>query len=44
MNKQPLHDRAINVLQVRRLGIDTCHEPVMFMHSDGPNCRSGGFK
>jgi hypothetical protein len=44
MNKQPLHDRVINRLQLRRPEIRACHEPVVFMHSDGPNCRSGGFK
>jgi thymidine phosphorylase len=44
MNNQTPHDRAINVLQVRRLGIDTYHEPVVFMRSDCPICRSEGFE
>lgn len=38
------HDRAINVLQVRRLGIDTYHEPVVYMRSDCHICRSEGFE
>jgi thymidine phosphorylase len=42
-NHQP-HDRAINVLQVRRLGIDTYYEPVVFMRSDCAICRSEGFE
>jgi thymidine phosphorylase len=42
-NHQP-HDRAINVLQVRRLGIDTYFEPVVFMRSDCAICRSEGFE
>lgn len=44
MTIQQPHDRAINVLQVRRLGIDTYHEPVVFMRSDCPICRSEGFE
>jgi thymidine phosphorylase len=43
MNKQTAHDRAINMLQLRRPGIHTCHEPVVFMRSDCPVCRSGDF-
>lgn len=38
------HDRAINVLQARRLGIDTYYEPVVFMRSDCAICRSEGFE
>jgi thymidine phosphorylase len=44
MNNLQPHDRAINVLQVRRLGIDTYHEPVVFIRSDCPICRSEGFE
>ena len=44
MNKPQPHDRAINVLQVRRLGIDTYYEPVVFMRSDCAICRSEGFE
>ncbi len=33
MNNLQPHDRAINVLQVRRLGIDTYYEPVVFMRA-----------
>ncbi len=38
------HDRAINVLQARRPGIDTYYEPVVFMRSDCAICRSEGFE
>lgn len=44
MNNHQSHDRAINVLQVRRLGIDTYYEPVVFMRSDCAICRSEGFE
>ena len=44
MNNHTPHDHAVNVLQVRRLGIDTYHEPVVFMRSDCPICRSEGFE
>ena len=44
MNNNTPHDHAVNVLQVRRLGIDTYHEPVIFMRSDCPICRSEGFE
>ena len=44
MNNLQPHDRAINVLQVRRLGIDTYYEPVVFMRSDCAICHSEGFE
>ena len=44
MTNHQSHDRAINVLQVRRLGIDTYYEPVVFMRSDCAICRSEGFE
>jgi thymidine phosphorylase len=31
-------------LRLRRLGIDTYQEPVLYMHSDCPVCRSEGFE
>jgi thymidine phosphorylase len=31
-------------MRVRRLGVDTHHEPVVFMRSDCPVCRSEGFE
>ncbi len=44
MNNATPHDHAVNVLQVRRLGIDTYHEPIIFMRRDCPICRSEGFE
>jgi thymidine phosphorylase len=44
MNNNSPHDHAVNVLRVRRLGIDTYYEPVIFMRSDCPICRSEGFE
>ena len=44
MSNHQSHDHAINVLQVRRLGIDTYYEPVVFMRSDCAICRSEGFE
>jgi thymidine phosphorylase len=44
MTKQTTRDRAINLLQPRRLGIDTYYEPVIFMRSDCAICRSEGFE
>ncbi len=35
---------TINQLTLRRLGIDTYHEPVVFMRSDCHICRSEGFE
>lgn len=34
---------ATNVLKARRLGINTQHEAVIFMHKDCPVCRAEGF-
>jgi thymidine phosphorylase len=33
-----------DVLRLRRLGIDTYQEPVLYMHRDCPVCRSEGFE
>jgi thymidine phosphorylase len=33
----------VDALRVRRLGIDTQHEAVVFMRKDCPICRSEGF-
>lgn len=35
--------RPLNALRLRRLGIDTYDEPVIYMHVDCPVCRSEGF-
>ena len=35
--------RAPNVLRLRRLGIDTYDEPVIYMRADCPVCRAEGF-
>lgn len=39
-----MEKRIANTLQARRLGIDTLHEPVVFMRLDCPVCRSEGFE
>ena len=40
----PTHvDHPANELRLRRLGIDTYHEPVIFMAADCPVCRSEGW-
>jgi len=36
-------ENPANVLNARRLGIDTQHEMVIFMHKDCPVCRAEGF-
>ena len=36
--------RAANVLRLRRLGIDTYQEPILFMSADCPVCRSEGWE
>ena len=36
-------ENPANVLNARRLGIDTQHEMVIFMHRDCPVCRAEGF-
>lgn len=38
------HDDAPNVLRLRRLGIDTYQEPVIYMAADCPVCRSEGWE
>jgi thymidine phosphorylase len=38
------HGRASNVLRLRRLGIDTYQEPILFMSADCPVCRSEGWE
>lgn len=38
-----LASNATNRVRVRRLGIDTQHEPVIFMRKDCPVCRAEGF-
>lgn len=38
------HGRAANVLRLRRLGIDTYQEPILFMSADCPVCRSEGWE
>ena len=35
--------RPLNALRLRRLGIDTYDEPVIYMHAECPVCRSEGF-
>jgi thymidine phosphorylase len=35
---------ALNKLRLRRLGIDTYQEPVLYMHRDCPVCHSEGFE
>ncbi|HWP11309.1 MAG TPA: thymidine phosphorylase family protein [Ramlibacter sp.] len=35
---------ALNRLRLRRLGIDTYQEPVLYMHRDCPVCHSEGFE
>ncbi len=37
-------ERAANVLRLRRLGIDTYQEPILFMSADCPVCRSEGWE
>lgn len=39
-----IHPHTGNTLRLRRLGIDTYHEPVVFMRSDCHICRSEGFE
>ena len=42
--RQPGADgRAINTMLVRRMRIDTCQEPVLYMRGDCPICRAEGF-
>jgi thymidine phosphorylase len=43
MNSIP-HKRTGNTLRLRRLGIDTYYEPVIFMRKDCHICRSEGFE
>lgn len=38
------HGGAVRALRMRRLGIDTYQEPVVYLHSDCPVCRSEGFE
>ena len=38
------HQRAANVLRLRRLGIDTYQEPILFMSAECPVCRSEGWE
>lgn len=38
------HTGAANVLRLRRLGIDTYQEPVIFMSAECPVCRSEGWE
>lgn len=38
------HAPAANRLRLRRMGIDTYQEPVLYMHRDCPVCRSEGFE
>ena len=38
------HGRAANVLRLRRLGIDTYQEPILFMSAECPVCRSEGWE
>ncbi|SDM45047.1 thymidine phosphorylase family protein [Polaromonas sp. JS666] len=38
------HTPVANRLRLRRLGIDTYQEPVLYMHRDCPVCRSEGFE
>lgn len=40
----PEHGRAANMLRLRRLGIDTYQEPILFMSADCPVCRSEGWE
>ena len=42
--QEPLHATTANRLRLRRLGIDTYQEPVLYMHRDCPVCRSEGFE
>jgi thymidine phosphorylase len=44
MTAASAHDHAANVLRVRRLGIDTYQEPVVYMAADCPVCRSEGWE
>lgn len=39
-----VHSRAANQLRLRRLGIDTYQEPVLYMHRDCLVCHSEGFE
>jgi thymidine phosphorylase len=39
----PYLEHPVNVLRLRRLGIDTYQEPVVFMTADCPVCRSEGW-
>ncbi|HSQ29652.1 MAG TPA: thymidine phosphorylase family protein [Gemmatimonadaceae bacterium] len=39
-----VHEHASNVLRLRRLGIDTYQEPVVYMPADCPVCRSEGWE
>lgn len=38
-----MNGHAATQLPLRRLGIDTCQEPVIDMHADCVVCRSEGF-
>ena len=38
------HTPPANRLRLRRMGIDTYQEPVLYMHRDCPVCRSEGFE
>ena len=35
---------AASVMKIRRMGIDTHFEPIIYMHTDCPVCRSEGFE
>jgi thymidine phosphorylase len=43
MNQATAPEPDANALRARRIGIDTQHEAVVFMHRDCPVCRSEGF-
>ncbi len=42
--QEPYHAPVTSRLRLRRLGIDTYQEPVLYMHRDCPVCRSEGFE
>jgi thymidine phosphorylase len=41
---EPVAGRAAHPLRLRRLGIETYQEPVIYMRSDCEVCRSEGFE
>ena len=44
MSGQHPHNGPAHVLRMRRIGIDTCLEPVIYMRSDCHVCRAEGFE